>query len=64
MPRQVNSADEFKKIIPRASAIKVVNSGENVKLKLRTKNTLYTFVTNKADADAIVKESKLSVEEF
>lgn len=64
MPRQVNSADEFKKLIERATAIKVVNSGDNVKLKLRTKKTLYTFVTNKTDADTIVKESKLPVEEF
>ena len=64
MPRLVTSVDEFKKLLPRADAIRVVEQGENVKVKLRSKKMLYTLVTNKADADAIVKESKLEVEKF
>ena len=64
MPKLVTSVDEFKKLIPRADAIRVVEQGENVKVKLRSKKMLYTLVTNKADADAIVKESKLEVEKF
>ena len=64
MPKQITSADEFKKLIPKADAIRVVERGENVKVKLRSKKMLYTLVTNKTDADTIVKESKLEVERF
>ncbi len=64
MPKLITSVDEFKKLIPKADAIRVVEQGENVKVKLRSKKMLYTLVTNKADADAIVKDSKLEVEKF
>lgn len=64
MPKLITSVDEFKKLIPKADAIRVVEQGENVKVKLRSKKMLYTLVTNKADADTIVKESKLEVEKF
>ena len=64
MAKQITSAEEFKKLIPKADAIRVVERGENVKVKLRSKKMLYTLVTNKADADTIVKESKLEVERF
>lgn len=64
MAKQITSADEFKKLIPKADAIRVVERGENVKVKLRSKKMLYTLVTNKTDADTIVKESKLEVERF
>ena len=64
MPRQVNSAEEFKKLIPSASLVKVVRMGEKTKLKLRTKKTLYTYVASKDEADSLIKDSKLEVEEY
>jgi len=64
MPRQLKSADEFKKLIPRASLVKVLRIDDKVKLKLRTKKTLYTYVASKDEADSLIKDSKLEVEEY
>lgn len=64
MPKQINSADEFKKLVPSASFLKVVRKDDKVKLKLRTKKTLYTYITNKDEAETLIKESKLEVEEY
>jgi len=63
VPRQLNSIDEFKKLFPRASFLKVVRTDDKVKLKLRTKRILYTYIANKDEADALIKESNLEVEE-
>jgi hypothetical protein len=64
MPKQINSADEFKKLVPSASFLKVVREDDKVKLKLRTKKILYTYVTKKDEADELIKESKLEVNEY
>ena len=64
MAKQVNSADEFKKLIPSASLLKVVRMDDKVKLKLRTKKVLYTYIASKDEADALIKDSKLEVEEY
>lgn len=64
MAKQVNSADEFKKLIPSASLLKVVRMDGKVKLKLRTKKVLYTYIASKDEADALIKDSKLEVEEY
>ena len=64
MPKQVNSAEEFKKLVHNASLVKVVRINDKVKLKLRTKKTLYTYVAGMDEADSLIKESKLEVEEY
>lgn len=64
LPRQVFSLDEFKALIPKAEECRVVRRGEKVKLKLRTKRYLYTYVTNTKEADEILKEVKVKIVEF
>jgi hypothetical protein len=64
VPKQVNSADEFKKLVPSANLLKVVRMDDKVKLKLRTKKTLYTYVASKDEAEALIKDSKLEVDEY
>ena len=64
MPRQISSADEFKKLIPSASILKVVRMDDKVKLKLRTRKILYTYIASKDEADALIKDSNLEVEEY
>ena len=64
MPREIRSKEEFEKLLPSASEIRVVKSGDNAKIKLRTKTRLYTYQTTSADADSIAKGTKTPVVEF
>lgn len=64
MPREVRSREEFDKLLERATEIRVVRGEESAKVKLRTKEALYTFKTTTEDADAIVKGTKTPVVEL
>lgn len=58
MPKEVHDSEQFEKLIPRGLELRVVRSTENVKLKLRTPEYLYTFKTNREKADSIIKNVK------
>jgi len=55
MPRQIYDAKTFKKMVERAEEVKVVRGEEKVKLKLRTKRMLYTYVADKSEAEKLLK---------
>ncbi len=66
MPREIKSKEEFEKLLPSATEIRVVRSGEGeaAKIKLRTKNQLYTFATTEADVETYTKGTKTPVVEY
>lgn len=64
MPREIYSSEEFKTLLEKAEECRVVRRGDVVKIKLRTPKMLYTYKTNKEEADKLLKEVKAKVVEI
>lgn len=64
MPRELKSKEEFEKLIEDATEIRVSRDGDSAKVKLRTRDSLYTFKTTSEEADALVKGAKAPIVEF
>ncbi len=64
MPREIYSPEEFKTLLEKAVECRVVRRGDVVKIKLRTLKMLYTYKTNKEEADSLLKEVKAKVVEI
>lgn len=64
MPKEITSKAEFEKLLDRASEVRVFRNGDSAKIKLRTRDTLYTFKTTGAEADTLTKPLKIPVTEF
>jgi hypothetical protein len=64
LPRQIYDAKSFKKLIDKAEEIRVVRGEDKVKLKLKTKHLLYTYVAEKAEADKLLKNVSKPVKEI
>jgi hypothetical protein len=58
MPKQITTTEQFEELLPKATECRVLRSPDHVKLKLRTPNYLYTFVTNEDVADDLLKRLK------
>ena len=64
MPREVKTREEFDKLLERATEIRVLKGDDSAKVKLRTKEALYTFKMTAEDADALAKATKTPVVEL
>ena len=64
MPTELKSKEDFTKILERASEVRVVRDGDDAKVKLRTKDALFTFKTTTEEADALTKGLKIDVLEY
>lgn len=64
MPRELKSREEFQKLLEAATEVRVSRRGDEAKVKLRTGDALYTFKTTSAEADSLVKGTKVPVVEF
>ena len=64
MPREVTSKEDFEKMMEGATEIRVSRHGDSAKVKLRTKEGLFTLKTTTEEADAMVKGAKVPVLEF
>ena len=66
MPMEVFEEDEFLALVPLASVcyVKRVRDSDKVKLKLRTKKSLYTYVTDTADAQKVLGKINIPVEDI
>jgi hypothetical protein len=64
MPKELKSKSDFQKLLNSATEVRVTRKGDDAKIKLRTKEALYTFKTTGAEADALVKGLKTPVVEF
>ena len=64
VPKELKSKDEFEKLLEAATEVRVVRNGDGAKVKLRTRDALYTYRTTSEDADALIKGIKTPVIEF
>ncbi|MHA1972363.1 MAG: hypothetical protein ACTSW1_05185 [Candidatus Hodarchaeales archaeon] len=66
MPEELKTKDEFMTTLPLASVcyVKRLKNSDVVKLKLRTKKRLYTFKTTPKEANKIVQNLNIPVEEI
>ncbi len=64
LPKEITSKEQFEKLLESATEVRVSRSGDEAKVKLRTKEALYTFKTTAEDADSMVKGTKVPVTEF
>jgi len=64
MPKEIKDKAQFEKLLESATEIRVSRKGDDAKLKVRSRDALYTFKTTGAEADAIVKGTKATVVEF
>jgi hypothetical protein len=64
VPRELKTKEEFEKLMESATEVRVARHGDEAKVKLRTKDALYTFKTSTTDADAMIKGTKIPVVEF
>ena len=64
VPRELKSKEDFEKLLESATEVRVSRRGDDAKVKLRTKEALYTFRTTSEEADALVKGVKTPVVEF
>ncbi len=64
MPRQVFDAKTFKELLEKAIEVRVVRRKDYVKIKARLKRMLYTYVTDEAEAEKLLKTVKAPIKEF
>jgi hypothetical protein len=64
MPREITSKEEFQKLLPKATEIRVLRNGDSTKVKLRTADQLYTYKTKEADVETLTKGTKLPLVEY
>ena len=65
MPKEIRDSEQFQKLISKAQELRVVRFADFVKLKIRTPDYLYTYKTNRDEADDILKGVKdIEVIEF
>ncbi|MDG6919577.1 MAG: hypothetical protein JRN17_05800 [Nitrososphaerota archaeon] len=64
MPKEITSKDQFEKLLDGATEVRVSRQGDQAKVKLRTRDALYTLRTTSEEADALVKGVKKPVVEF
>jgi hypothetical protein len=64
MPREIMSKEEFQKLLPSATEIRVLRSGDSTKIKLRTAEQLYTYRTKEGEVEALTKGTKTPIVEY
>jgi len=64
VPKELKSKEEFEKLLKSATEVRVSRDGEEAKIKLRTREALYTFKTTGAEADSLVKGLKTPLVEY
>ena len=64
VPKELKTKEEFEKLLGSATEVRISRKGDDAKIKLRTRDALYTFKTTGADADARTKGLKIPVVEI
>lgn len=64
MPREIIKEEEFLEISKKAQSCRVKRTGDVVKLKLRTRNTLYVYKTSPEKADMLTKRLSIDIIEI
>ena len=65
MPEEIFSVEEFNILLPSATEVRMKrgSAGSQVKLKIRTKNKLYTYKCNPNEAEKIWNSIRISKRE-
>ncbi len=61
MPREIQSEEEFIKILERAIECRVKRLRDSVKLKLRTPRLLYTYKCDPGSAERLLSGLKIPI---
>jgi hypothetical protein len=64
MPKELKSKDDLAKLLEEAVEVRVVRHDDTAKLKVRTKETLYTYKGAADDIDALTKGLKVPIVEY
>jgi len=64
MPKEIKDKAQFDKLLAAATEVRVSRHNDDAKIKVRTKDALYTFRTTGDEADAIIKGIKTPVVEY
>lgn len=64
MPKEIASKEDFTRLLALATEVRIVRAGDSAKVKLRTRDALYTFKTTSEDVDSLTKGTKVPVQEF
>ncbi|MDG6940078.1 MAG: hypothetical protein JRN39_06735 [Nitrososphaerota archaeon] len=64
MPQQIFDSKTFKRLMEKAEEVRVVRSPETVKLKVKTRSRLYTYLADPPEADKLLKNAGKPVKEL
>jgi hypothetical protein len=64
VPKEIKSKEQIEKLLDSATEIRIARHGDEAKVKLRTREELYTFKTSNGDADELIKGTKTPVFEY
>ncbi len=64
MPKEIFDEETFIRLSERSVHCRVKRIGDRVKLKLRTKKTLYTYITNPDSAERLIKNINCDIIEL
>ena len=64
MPSEIRDKESFVRLLESATEVRVSRRGDEAKVKLRTRDALYTFKTTSEDADSLIKGTKAPILEF
>jgi len=64
VPREIKTKEDFQKLLPAATEVRVLRGEESAKVKLRTPEQLYTYKTSASEVDSLVKGLKIPVVEL
>jgi hypothetical protein len=64
VPKEIADKEDFTRLLPRAIEVRIVRAGDSAKVKLRTRDALYTFKTTSEEADSLTKGTKVPIQEL
>jgi hypothetical protein len=64
VPREITNKKDFTRLLAQATEVRIVRAGDSAKVKLRARDTLYTFKTTSEDADSLTKGTKVPIREL
>lgn len=64
MPREIANTEDFTRLLAQATEVRIVRAGDSAKVKLRTRDTLYTFKTTSKEVDSLTKGVKVPIQEL
>jgi hypothetical protein len=64
VPKEIANKEDFTRLLAKATEVRIVRAGDSVKVKLRTRDALYTFKTTSDEAVSLTKGTKVPIQEL